>query len=183
MHGAGRRRSRRGLGRHAGSAQRARDGGAGARPRRRTGARAPISRSAAASAAGCPVYLDYVDLGARIAKAMSPAPVKMIWSRENDIQHDYYRPAGMARFAGALDGSRQAARHPVGLCRRRRRRIGVHAVRDRRQRGRGRATPSIRFRPARGARCSTRSTASSRSRSSTKWRMPPGRIRSSSAAT
>jgi isoquinoline 1-oxidoreductase beta subunit len=42
---------------------------------------------------------------ARIAKAMSPAPVKMIWSRETDMQHGYYRPAGMARFAGALDAS------------------------------------------------------------------------------
>ncbi len=50
-----------------------------------------------------PFTFDYVDLGARIAKAMSPTPVKLIWSRENDIQHDYYRPAGMARFAGALD--------------------------------------------------------------------------------
>ncbi len=48
---------------------------------------------------------DFVDMGARIAKAMSPVPVKMIWSRENDIQHDYYRPAAMARFAGALDAS------------------------------------------------------------------------------
>src|SRR5260370_34469231 len=48
---------------------------------------------------------DFVDMGARIAKAMSPAPVKMVWSRENDIQHDYYRPAAMARFAGALDRS------------------------------------------------------------------------------
>jgi isoquinoline 1-oxidoreductase beta subunit len=50
-----------------------------------------------------PFTFDYIDLGARIAKEMSPAPVKTIWSRENDIQHDYYRPAGMARFAGALD--------------------------------------------------------------------------------
>lgn len=47
---------------------------------------------------------DYIDLGARIARAASPAPVKMVWSRENDIQHDYYRPAAMSRFAGALDG-------------------------------------------------------------------------------
>ena len=46
---------------------------------------------------------DYVDLGVRIARAASPAPVKMVWSRENDIQHDYYRPAAMSRFAGALD--------------------------------------------------------------------------------
>ena len=52
-----------------------------------------------------PFTLDYIDQGARIAKAMSPTPVKMVWSRENDIQHDYYRPAGMARFAGALDTS------------------------------------------------------------------------------
>lgn len=50
-----------------------------------------------------PSNLDYIDLGARIAKAMSPTPVKVVWSRENDIQHDYYRPAAMARFAGALD--------------------------------------------------------------------------------
>jgi isoquinoline 1-oxidoreductase beta subunit len=50
-----------------------------------------------------PGFHDFVDMGARIAKAMSPTPVKMIWSRENDIQHDFYRPAAMSRFAGALD--------------------------------------------------------------------------------
>ena len=49
-----------------------------------------------------PFCFDYVDLAARIAKAMSPAPVKLVWSRENDIQHDYYRPAAMCRYAGAL---------------------------------------------------------------------------------
>ncbi len=42
---------------------------------------------------------------ARIAKAMSPTPVKLVWSRETDMQHGYYRPAGMSRFAGALDAS------------------------------------------------------------------------------
>jgi isoquinoline 1-oxidoreductase beta subunit len=52
-----------------------------------------------------PGYLDFVGLSARIAKAASPSPVKMIWSRETDMQHGYYRPAGMARFAGALDQS------------------------------------------------------------------------------
>ena len=49
-----------------------------------------------------PFCFDYVDLAARIAQAMSPAPVKLVWSRENDIQHDYYRPAAMCRYAGAL---------------------------------------------------------------------------------
>lgn len=52
-----------------------------------------------------PFNFDYVDLGVRIAKAMSPTPVKMIWTRENDTQHDYYRPAAMSRHAGALDAT------------------------------------------------------------------------------
>ena len=52
-----------------------------------------------------PYFLDYIDIGARVAKAMSPTPVKTVWSRENDIQRDYYRPAGMSRFAGALDSN------------------------------------------------------------------------------
>jgi isoquinoline 1-oxidoreductase beta subunit len=52
-----------------------------------------------------PGYLDFVGITARIAKAVSPTPVKMIWSRETDMQHGYYRPAAMARFAGALDQS------------------------------------------------------------------------------
>lgn len=49
-----------------------------------------------------PFSLDFIGLGARIAREMSPSPVKMIWSRETDMRHGYYRPAGMARFAGAL---------------------------------------------------------------------------------
>jgi isoquinoline 1-oxidoreductase beta subunit len=52
-----------------------------------------------------PFFLDFVGMSARIAKEMSPAPVKMIWSRETDMQHGYYRPAAMTRFAGALDAS------------------------------------------------------------------------------
>ena len=50
-----------------------------------------------------PGNLDFIGLGAQVAKAVSPTPVKVVWSRENDIQHDYYRPAAMSRFAGALD--------------------------------------------------------------------------------
>jgi isoquinoline 1-oxidoreductase beta subunit len=52
-----------------------------------------------------PFTFDYVDLGVRVAKAMSPTPVKTIWTRANDIQHDYYRGAAMSRHAGALDAS------------------------------------------------------------------------------
>ncbi|MBS1816401.1 MAG: xanthine dehydrogenase family protein molybdopterin-binding subunit [Acidobacteria bacterium] len=52
-----------------------------------------------------PFNFDYVDLAVRIGKVMAPAPVKTIWSRENDIQHDYYRPAALSRHSGALDAN------------------------------------------------------------------------------
>ena len=52
-----------------------------------------------------PFTFDYVDLGVRVAQAMSPAPVKTIWTRENDLQHDYYRGAALSRHAGALDAT------------------------------------------------------------------------------
>mgnify|MGYP000214371203 CR=1 FL=1 len=48
---------------------------------------------------------DFVDQAVRIAKEVSPAPVKLLWSREEDIQHDYYRPAVIGRFKGAVDSS------------------------------------------------------------------------------
>jgi isoquinoline 1-oxidoreductase beta subunit len=46
---------------------------------------------------------DFVEQAVRIAKEMSPVPVKLIWSREEDLRHDYYRPAVLARFRAALD--------------------------------------------------------------------------------
>lgn len=52
-----------------------------------------------------PFTFDYIDLGVRVAQAMSPTPVKTIWTRENDIQHDYYRGAALSRHAGALDAN------------------------------------------------------------------------------
>jgi isoquinoline 1-oxidoreductase subunit beta len=35
--------------------------------------------------------------------ALRGTPVKLIWSREEDIRHDMYRPAAVARLRGALD--------------------------------------------------------------------------------
>ncbi len=52
-----------------------------------------------------PFTFDYVDLASRIAKAMPGTPIKTIWSRENDLQHDYYRGAALSRHAGALDAN------------------------------------------------------------------------------
>jgi isoquinoline 1-oxidoreductase beta subunit len=45
---------------------------------------------------------DFVDQAVRIAQAMAPTPVKLIWSREEDMRHDYYRPAVLARLRSAL---------------------------------------------------------------------------------
>jgi isoquinoline 1-oxidoreductase subunit beta len=52
-----------------------------------------------------PGCFDYIEQAAQIARQMSPTPVKLIWSREEDMKHDYYRVATLARFRGALDAS------------------------------------------------------------------------------
>ena len=44
---------------------------------------------------------EYVRQAVLIAKEVD-APVKLLWSREEDIRHDYYRPYGMARVVGGL---------------------------------------------------------------------------------
>jgi isoquinoline 1-oxidoreductase subunit beta len=45
---------------------------------------------------------EYVREAVAIAKEFD-APVKLIWSREQDVAHDRYRPFGMARLAAGLD--------------------------------------------------------------------------------
>ncbi|RVU83494.1 xanthine dehydrogenase family protein molybdopterin-binding subunit [Leucothrix sargassi] len=44
-----------------------------------------------------------VMLGAyKMAKAVAGRPVKVTWSREEDMRHDVYRPAAIARFKGVM---------------------------------------------------------------------------------
>lgn len=45
---------------------------------------------------------DFIVLAAKLAK-QSKDPVKIIWSREEDIQHDMYRPYYYDRISGGLD--------------------------------------------------------------------------------
>ncbi len=48
---------------------------------------------------------DYVRQGAAIAKQFPGVPVKMIWSREEDQAHDFYRPISQCRLAAGIDQS------------------------------------------------------------------------------
>ena len=51
--------------------------------------------------------VDYVAQAAAIAKAAEGAPVQTLWSREQDLQHDFYRPACVSRFKAGLNASGQ----------------------------------------------------------------------------
>jgi isoquinoline 1-oxidoreductase beta subunit len=53
---------------------------------------------------------DYVIQAVKVAKAVGK-PVQVIWSREEDMTHDFYRPAAIVRVEGGLD----AAGKPVAL--------------------------------------------------------------------
>jgi isoquinoline 1-oxidoreductase beta subunit len=54
---------------------------------------------------------DYIGEGVEIAKALAGTPVKLTWTRDDDLQHDTYRPASVTKFAAGLD----AQGNPVAL--------------------------------------------------------------------
>lgn len=56
---------------------------------------------------------DFAGEAAVIAKAMPGTPIKLMWSREDDMHHDFYRPSTYHRVRGVVsdDGKIQAWRH------------------------------------------------------------------------
>jgi isoquinoline 1-oxidoreductase beta subunit len=83
-----------------------------------------VARQVAATASGLPpekvqihtVYLgggfgrrggaDFIGEAVEISKA-AKVPVKLQWTRDDDLQHDTYRPASYTRFTSALDAAGQ----------------------------------------------------------------------------
>jgi isoquinoline 1-oxidoreductase beta subunit len=51
------------------------------------------------------LYIEFVRQAVTVAKTMPGTPVKLIWSREEDIQHGRYRPVALVRMKAALDAS------------------------------------------------------------------------------
>ncbi|HXH12537.1 MAG TPA: xanthine dehydrogenase family protein molybdopterin-binding subunit [Alphaproteobacteria bacterium] len=48
---------------------------------------------------------DYVRQAVTVAKALGGRPVQLIWTREEDMRHDGYRPMAAIRFRAALDAN------------------------------------------------------------------------------
>ena len=46
---------------------------------------------------------DYVRQAAAVAKQFQGTPVKLIWSREEDLSHDFFRPIGQCRLQAGLN--------------------------------------------------------------------------------
>jgi isoquinoline 1-oxidoreductase subunit beta len=70
-----------------------------------------VHRMQAGGAFGRRLAQDYLRQAVRVARALGGVPVKLLWSREEDLQHDQYRPASLVKLRAGLD----AVGYPVGV--------------------------------------------------------------------
>ena len=149
---------------------------------------------------------DYVTQAVRIAKQIPGTPVKLVWSREEDMRQGRFKPVGMCKMTAGLDdkgdlvglpcASRRSRSWPVRARTSRERQGLPSSSRASTRRGpkASSATPSPTSwsstpcatrtcRRASGAASTTTRTRSGSSASSTSWPRRPARTRSSSAAS
>ncbi len=50
--------------------------------------------------------VDFAVVAARTARQMPGVPVQVVWSREEDMRQDFYRPAAIGRYRGAVQDGR-----------------------------------------------------------------------------
>ncbi|GAB3381415.1 molybdopterin-dependent oxidoreductase [Spongiibacter taiwanensis] len=92
-----------------------------------------IARSAVADAVGFPreqvvihnsmlgggfgrrLNADYLVEAAKLAVHLA-SPVRVVWSREDDIRHDFYRPGAAARLTAKIDDGRLTGVHAEVVC-------------------------------------------------------------------
>jgi isoquinoline 1-oxidoreductase beta subunit len=57
------------------------------------------------------IDVDFIAQAVEISKAIGGGPVKLVWTREDDMTHDFYRPGSYHQLSGGLD----AQGRPVAL--------------------------------------------------------------------
>lgn len=55
-------------------------------------------------------HLDFVQEAAEVAKALGPGAVQLVWTRDDDLLHDYFQPASRHRLAASWTASGRVER-------------------------------------------------------------------------
>ena len=140
---------------------------------------------------------DAADQATRLALARPDTPIKLTWSREEDMRHDFYRPGAIARMRGVMGTTGPTAfsadiAAPSVYRARAARLTGIVPRGPTRSSSRERSTnpmgsrttacavlsPTSRSRSGRGARSATHTMRFSMNVLSTSWPLRPASIRS-----
>src|SRR5215471_4607628 len=82
--------------------------------RERVGVPTEVNVSLVGGGFGRRLEVDFALEAAEVSKAIG-APVQVVWSRDDDIKHDYYRPPSLHRMRAAWDAAKSLTmwRHQV----------------------------------------------------------------------